>query len=97
MPENLDLRQKPPKQTVSFEELPSHSERWAEIIKIFAILVFVIAIGVIFSPFIILWCAADYKDVLDWAKIVLSPVVGFVASVIGYYFGTRNSGTGKGS
>src|SRR5580658_8137421 len=83
----------------SAESIPQDSEKWANLIKPIAYWIFGILTGVIFFPFLIFWlqiifsCEPEksdaYKNVLDWAKMVLSPVVGFCASAVGYYFGTR--------
>jgi hypothetical protein len=34
---------------------------------------------------------------LDWAKTILPPLVGFGGAIVGYYFGTRGSGKSNGA
>ena len=34
-------------------------------------------------------------SVIDWAKTVLPPVVGFGGALVGYYFGTRGAQSGE--
>ncbi len=45
------------------------------------------------SPFFILMCVdgATGEKIIDWAKTVLPPVVGFGGALVGYYFGTRGT------
>ena len=81
------------------KEISPFSGAWAEIIKPYTIFIFRIISGVIFIPLLLLgYCAIRncgqpdaFKDMIDWAKTVLSPVIGFGASAVGFYFGTRSS------
>ncbi|SRR6266705_5193593 len=80
----------------SFNSIPPNSSVWAKIVRPFAFTIFGIIACVIIIPFIVIWRTDDptcekIKDILDWGKTVLSPVVGFGAAVVGYYFGTRGS------
>ena len=48
---------------------------------------------VILLPFLIVFTCDQEKarNVLDWSKTVLPPVVGFGGALVGYYFGTRGT------
>ena len=35
--------------------------------------------------------AAKLKDMMDWAKTVLPPVIGFASALVGYLFGMRTA------
>jgi hypothetical protein len=39
--------------------------------------------------------AQDIKEMLDWAKTVLPPLIGFGSAIIAYYFGIRSGSSGK--
>jgi hypothetical protein len=82
----------------SVEEVPSYSTVWASIAKPFAWFIFCLVAGAIAIPFLLIPLACVYDSceskalapILDWAKFVFPPVVGFGSAVVGYYFGTRS-------
>ena len=70
-----------------------------KIIRLFGVIIFTLVGLVILLPFAIVliqvWhcdgsCGDKTDKILDWAKTVLAPVVGFGSAVVGYYFGTRS-------
>ena len=73
------------------QEVPKTSTAWARIVKPFAFIVFGLLALVLMLPFIRLLREPDHKDLLDWAKTILAPVVGFGSAVIGFYFGTSTA------
>lgn len=95
-------------QSVLIQDVPPFTELWAKIARPFAWAVFALNALVIFIPFLLLgrwlsmtnvteWTARS-TAMLDWAKTVLPPVVGFGSAVVGYFFGTRASiSNGSGS
>ena len=90
--EPIDLRHAEPEAGFELREASPYSPQWARIVKPIALSLLAIIAAVILLPFFIIsWgekCRAD--DVLDWAKSVLPPVVGFGGALIGYYFGSRH-------
>jgi hypothetical protein len=100
---DLDLRtpRKPKRaDTLSLAEVDHYSETWAGIAKPFAWFVFMLIAVVVVLPFGIVFvdgfrCGDRSSDLverlLDWAKTVLAPIVGFGSAVVGYYFGTRST------
>ncbi len=98
----LDLRGPKTKDGLILGESgPPWTPTWATIARPFAYFVLFLVAAVIFVPFLALFVQAlrSAKDaaegvvtgqIIDWAKTVLAPVVGFGSAVIGYYFGARN-------
>ena len=81
---------------------PPWTPFWATVARPFAYFVLILVAAVISMPFIALFvhalrtqqdAARDAVNaqIIDWAKTVLAPVIGFGSAVIGYYFGARNS------
>jgi len=79
-------------------DTPPWTPLWAKVARPFAYFVMVLVAAVVVMPFIALFVHAvrtqqdSVRDVvngqiIDWAKTVLAPVVGFGSAVIGYYFG----------
>jgi hypothetical protein len=86
---------------VSLQDVPPFTELWAKLVSPFAWMVFTLIALVVVVPFVLLTRWLDMTNVaewkvrsdamLDWAKTVLPPVIGFGSAVIGYFFGTRSS------
>ena len=80
--------------TVQVNEVSKQSKVWAEIVKPFAILVFILLCLVIIFPFIsiMIWPGASrdifHQAIIDWGKTVLAPIIGLASAVATYYFGT---------
>lgn len=101
---SVDLRT-PPQNTTSVivetNELPKQSKVWAEIVKPFGILVFILLCLVIILPFIsiIIWPGTNkevfHQTIVDWGKTVLAPVIGLASAVATYYFGTGYNKTNQ--
>ena len=81
---------------------PPWTPFWATVARPFAYFVLLLVAAVISMPFIALFvhslrtqqdAARDAVNaqIVDWAKTVLAPVIGFGSAVIGYYFGARNN------
>ncbi|MBO1319150.1 hypothetical protein [Acanthopleuribacter pedis] len=72
-----------------------HSSEWASIVKPFAYFIFCLTGAVMLLPFFLIAFFANEGDKLDqfleWAKMILAPVVGFSSAVVGYFFGTRGA------
>lgn len=90
--ETIDVRHLEPDLGIELREASPYSPQWARIAKPIALSFLAIIATVILLPFLIIsWgdkCRTD--DVLDWAKSVLPPVVGFGGALVGYYFGSRH-------
>ena len=77
--------------------LTPHSAEWAKIVKPIGLLFWGLIAAVMLLPFFLIFCIDGIEDkekaekVLDWAKTVLPPAVGFGGALIGYYFGTRST------
>lgn len=98
MPETLDIRKPGDAGKPSVRAVDQHSELWARIAGPFAWAIFVLLGVVIVIPFYLLWLQGGtgkerMDAILDWAKTVLPPAVGFGSAVAGYYFGTRLTGS----
>jgi hypothetical protein len=84
------------KVTLDTQPVAQHSPTWAGIARPFATTVFALVGLVIVFPFVLfsfmgIGESERAEAVLDWAKTVLPPVVGFASAVVGYYFGTRGA------
>lgn len=92
---DLDLRNKSKDDQF---QLSPYSERWAEVVKPLTQVLFLLLAAVLLIPFLFVF--VDDRSVqaaaLDWAKTILAPVVGFASAAIGYYYGTRASGSNDG-
>lgn len=90
--DTIDLVERKGPKRASMVPIDQHSEVWAKVAKPFAQFVFLLVGLVIVVPFVLLCVTrVDREALLDWAKTVLPPVVGFGSAVVGYYFGTRSS------
>lgn len=96
--EKLDLSGKAPaRDRFEIEEVSPYSRQWAKTVKPIAQVFLAIIAAVILLPFFIISCGDTCRadDVLDWAKSVLPPVVGFGGALVGYYFGSRHGQPGS--
>ncbi len=84
-------RSKPAGGLVTQQELLPHTPEWAGIAKPFTYFILILIAAVMLLPFA--WFAWDKTstNMLDWAKTVLPPAIGFGGAVVGYYFGTSGS------
>ena len=91
----LDLLSQPPQEERPkiIREIPPYSSEWAEVVQPVALSLLGLIATVMLLPFLIVVCVEEKtgRQVLDWAKTVLPPVVGFGGALIGYYFGTRGN------
>jgi ABC-type glycerol-3-phosphate transport system permease component len=103
MAEPLDLRKLQTDEALSMgsDDGPPWTPVWAGIARPFAYFILFLVAAVISVPFLALFVQAlrSQQDaaretingqIVDWAKTVLAPVIGFGSAVIGYYFGARN-------
>ena len=95
-PGPLDLREAEPqaeKRIQVRKELPPYSAEWARIVKPVSLSLLGLIAAVMLLPFLIVVFVSKEvgNQVIDWAKTVLPPVVGFGGALVGYYFGTRGS------
>lgn len=93
----IDLTDKPSavlgkNQRASMAPVHPHSLTWAKVVKPFAFYIFSLVTLVIVAPFFFAaWTPqVDQGPILEWAKVVFPPVVGFASAVVGYFFGTRS-------
>ena len=89
----LDLRKPEEGYGAEVREIPPYSAEWAKIVKPVALSLLGLIAAVMLLPFLIVVCVQEEtgEQVLDWAKTVLPPVVGFGGALVGYYFGTRGN------
>ena len=77
--------------------LTRYSAEWARIVKPIGLLFWGLIAAVMLLPFLLVFCIDGIDDkekaekVLEWAKTVLPPAVGFGGALIGYYFGTHGT------
>ncbi len=80
------------------EAIEPHSQQWAEIVSPITRGLLALIAAVMILPFLIIVLLLPgpeaIANVIDWAKTILPPAVGFGGSLVGYYFGTR-SGKGR--
>jgi hypothetical protein len=97
-PEQLDLRgDGKQQQQVKFSPVDQYSERWAAIVRPLTLGIFLLLAAVVVGPFLLLFAGLGSPALdkgLDWAKTVLAPIVGFASAAVGYYYGTRQIGSG---
>jgi hypothetical protein len=86
---------KPGGGTVSQQELPPRTSEWAKIARPFTFFILWLIAAVMLLPFLWFLVPRDNTDMLDWAKTILAPVIGFGGAVVGYYFGTSGSSGGS--
>ena len=93
---DLDFRPSAKKEDAPIlDAADQYSPFWASVAKPFALIIFILVLIVIVTPFIALpWiqglsATTRATMIIDWGKAVLPSVVGFAAAVVGYYFGTR--------
>jgi hypothetical protein len=67
---------------------------WANIAKPFTWFILGLIAAVMLLPFAF---NPMTKEMMDWAKTILPPAIGFGGAIIGYYFGTSASGGSSGS
>jgi|GEM_PF-2696561 len=95
-PQPLDLtKPKPGGGTVSQHELPPRTSEWAKIARPFTFFILWLITAVMLLPFLWFFFQHDDSDMLDWAKTILAPVIGFGGAVVGYYFGTSGASGGS--
>jgi hypothetical protein len=91
---SLDLtKPKPGGGTVS--ELPPRTSEWATIARPFTFFILWLIAAVMLLPFLWFFVQKTDDDMLDWAKTILAPAIGFGGAVVGYYFGTSGSSGGS--
>jgi hypothetical protein len=78
-------------QDVHRAPLDGNSALWAAIAGPFAYIIFGIITLVLVLPFFRFLRQGNEKDLLDWSKTILAPVIGFGSAVVGYFFGTRSA------
>lgn len=81
-------------------KIDDHSPAWADIVKPFAIGIFIFVGLLMVLPFVwlIVWPGNDrlhfHAATIDWAKTILAPITGLASAVVGYYFGTSSAPKG---
>lgn len=94
-PDPIDLRHPAPqKDRIEIQELSPYSSEWARIVKPVALSLLGLIAAVMLLPFLIVVYVGNGQtgdQIIDWAKTVLPPVVGFGGALVGYYFGTRSN------
>ena len=92
-PNDIDLREPEEGSGIEVQEISPYSAEWAKIVKPVALSLLGLIAAVMLLPFLIVVYVPEKTGVhvLDWAKTVLPPVVGFGGALVGYYFGTRGS------
>ncbi|MEY3213460.1 MAG: hypothetical protein RIT28_3941 [Pseudomonadota bacterium] len=87
-------------QLLSLMGMPDHNHRsveWLRAIQPFGWYICLLTFAVIMLPFFLVMLvhsgdpAAKLKDMMDWAKTVLPPVIGFASALVGYLFGMRTA------
>ena len=87
-------------QLLSLMGMPDHHHRsveWLRAIQPFGWYICLLTFSVIMLPFFLVMLvhsgdpAAKLKDMMDWAKTVLPPVIGFASALVGYLFGMRTA------
>ncbi len=91
------LRTEPePPQVVATPDISPFSPDWARIVRPVAFLLLALLASVMLLPFYLFSQFSRPETVaaqtLDWGKTILPSLTGFMGAVVGYYFGTRNSG-----
>jgi hypothetical protein len=101
---DLDIRSAPDSQTPEVTEIDQHSPAWAEIVRPIANHLLALLSAIMLIPFVVIALLAGVgrltdpiDPMLDWAKTILPPLVGFGGAIVGYYFGTRGSGKSNGA
>ncbi len=91
--EEVNLTEDPDKGKGLKFDLEPYSPLWAKYVAPFARFIFFLTAAVVLIPFFFAAWGSDKNltEILDWAKVVLAPVVGFASAVVGYMFGTRSS------
>lgn len=75
-------------------DIGPHSPWWLDFIRPFTSYIFILLTLVIMTPFFFAaWGDPSFtgENILDWAKMVFPPVVGFTSAAVGYMFGTRTA------
>ncbi len=101
---DLDIRSAPDNQTPEVTEIDQHSPAWAEIVRPITNHLLTLLSAIMLIPFVVIALLAGVgrltdpiDPMLDWAKTILPPLVGFGGAIVGYYFGTRGSGKSNGA
>lgn len=91
-PDPIDLRQPPAREERI--EISPYSSEWAKIVKPVTVSLLSLIAAVMLLPFVLVVYVGNGQtgdQIVDWAKTVLPPVVGFGGALVGYYFGTRGN------
>ena len=91
-PEPIDLRR--PVAREDRIEISPYSSEWAKIVKPVTVSLLSLIAAVMLLPFVLVVYVGNGEtgdQIVDWAKTVLPPVVGFGGALVGYYFGTRGN------
>lgn len=93
-PPDIDIT-KPQPGAGTVQEIAPRTSEWATIAKPFTYFLLCLIAAVMLLPFAWFLFQHDDTDMLDWAKTILAPVIGFGGAVVGYYFGTGGSSGGS--
>lgn len=95
-PEPLDLSKPGKEQRPSLERADAYSPFWVSTVWPIARSLLALIAAAMLVPFLMIALLDSSEEaiepMIDWAKTILAPVVGFGGAIVGYYFGTRSDG-----